>query len=412
VKKILFFAETVTLAHATRASVLAKAFDSTKEEVHLAIGEHPAFIARELELISGLKKYDLKSSISSDVFLKALAQGKIPHTRELLDRAVKEDLEFIDRIKPDCIVGDFRLSLGVSAALRKIPYVNLTNLIWSPTNRQKFIVPEHPLVRIFGPSIVGAVSPPLRFLSYFFLAKVFNQLRRRHDLKAFGSLLDVYTQGDLVLYLDPIELFDVAPLLANHFAIGPLFYSADLEVPKELQKLSHERPNILLSMGSSGDLSVLQPIIEGIVDLPVNLIVATAGRSDIAAMAAIHKNSKAKIIMVDYLPLSKILPQCALCITNGGSPTGYLAASVGVPVLGVPYNLDQYLSMNAVAEFGAGLLVRSGTATKREIKQAVEDILNMPQFAKKARELTQIFNKYDTSREFVRLVRERILSSQ
>ncbi len=91
-KKILFFAETVTLAHATRASVLAKAFDSTKEEVHLAIGKHPDFIARELDLIPGLKSYELKSSISSEVFLNALAQGKIPHTRERLERAVQEDL--------------------------------------------------------------------------------------------------------------------------------------------------------------------------------------------------------------------------------------------------------------------------------------------------------------------------------
>ena len=43
-----------------------------------------------------------------------------------------DDLELIRRIEPDVVVGDFRLSLAVSAPMAGVPYIALANAYWSP----------------------------------------------------------------------------------------------------------------------------------------------------------------------------------------------------------------------------------------------------------------------------------------
>ena len=53
-------------------------------------------------------------------------------TSSSLDRYVEEDLRLIDSFRPDVVVGDFRVSLAISARKARIPYVNVTNAYWSP----------------------------------------------------------------------------------------------------------------------------------------------------------------------------------------------------------------------------------------------------------------------------------------
>ena len=120
--KILFVAEAVTLAHVARPAVLVQALDRDEYEVFFATDPRYNQLFPEL---SGFR-YDIWS-ISSTEFLNALAKGSPLYSKHTLERYVEDDLKLIDQIKPDLIVGDFRLSLSVSARLRQIPYATISN---------------------------------------------------------------------------------------------------------------------------------------------------------------------------------------------------------------------------------------------------------------------------------------------
>jgi UDP:flavonoid glycosyltransferase YjiC (YdhE family) len=81
-------------------------------------------------------------TIAPERFSRALARGSPIYDAASLDRYVEEDLRVIKRFRPDVIVGDFRISLGISARLAKVPYVNVTNAYWSPYAKIRHVVPE------------------------------------------------------------------------------------------------------------------------------------------------------------------------------------------------------------------------------------------------------------------------------
>src|SRR5205807_1044309 len=95
---------------------------------------------------------DLRT-VEPSAFLQSLANGKPLYTRETLCAYVRDDLSIIDAVRPDFIIGDFRLSLSTSAPLRAIPFASIFNAQWSPYRRQPAIVPELPVTRWIPPRL-------------------------------------------------------------------------------------------------------------------------------------------------------------------------------------------------------------------------------------------------------------------
>ena len=153
--KVLFFAEAATLAHVTRPFVLANELDPEKYEVHFASNKTYCFLFKKASF-----KYHLISSISTEAFNERLANGRKLYSLSELDNYVQEDLKIIRHVNPDLIVGDFRLSLSVSARLENIPYISIVNAHWSPfSKRSSFPVPEHPMTRFFGAKTMEKIFP-------------------------------------------------------------------------------------------------------------------------------------------------------------------------------------------------------------------------------------------------------------
>jgi len=91
-------------------------------------------------------------------------------------------------------------------------------------------------------------------------------------------------------------------------------------------------------------------------------------------------------------------------ICNGGSPTSHQALAAGVPVLGLPSNLDQFLNMQAVEASGAGVLLRADRADTGGIRLAAEHLLTTASYAEAAQRLAQIFEHYPAGPRFRQLV--------
>ena len=126
--------------------------------------------------------------------------------------------------------------------------------------------------------------------------------------------------------------------------------------------------SIYVTLGSSGQLKALSRVIDALSGLPVDVMVATAGRIPLSALPP-------HVFAADYLPGHLAAQRARLVITNGGSSTGYQALAEGKPVVGLPWNLDQYLTMSVIEGLDAGSSVRSSSATASEIRSRVERAL-------------------------------------
>src|SRR6266540_3189826 len=305
-KKALFIAEGVTLAHVGRSIRLGSILQREGIDVELACDP------RYARFFTGLD-FPVRSirSIPSDTFLDALARGRPVFSTETVRAYVSDDLSLLGSVKADVVIGDFRLSLSVSARVAGIPYVNVTNAYWSPYARPRFEVPSLALTRLVGLPLAKALFPIARPFAFALHAIPMNRARRAYQLPPLGwDLRRVYCDGDLTLYADFPELIPIFGSPPSHKYIGPVLWSPPVEPPAWWND-------------------------------------AIGGKA------------------------------CAV-VCNGGSATCQQALVHGVPVVGIPSNLDQYLNMHYIERFGAGKLVRSDRASATTIRQATLHAMDDP----------------------------------
>lgn len=313
-------------------------------------------------------------------FMARLAAGAPLYDEDTLRRSAEADLRIMRALRPDLVIGDFRVSLGLSAASLGVPYANLCNAHWSPHAAQRFPVPDLPVVRLLGERLGGwavRLGAPAVFRLH---AAPFNRLRKAYGLPPVGDLRAMYTLGDWTLYLDLPELAPICAAPMNHRYLGPVTWSPVLRLPEGWGAWRDARPLVYVTLGSSGDVHVLPELLRALEGLPVQAAVATAGR-------AAGLKPGANVLLADYLPGSLVLEAASVCVFNGGAATGYQALEQGVPVLGLPSNADQFFHTQAIAQAGAGLLLRARTANAPALHAALSRLLKEPAFAARARVL-------------------------
>lgn len=394
-KKILFIAEAVTLAHVGRAITLAQALDPALFEVHFACADGYDFCFTNC----AFTRWKIKS-IPSQQFLDALAKGKPVYDAATLARYVDEDLALLAQVKPDVVIGDFRLSLSVSARLAKVPYVALINAYWSPHVAQRYRVPDIPLTKFLPISLATVLFRTVRPMAFAMHSRPLNGIRRRNSLPALGfDLRRVYTDADHTLYADVAELFPPRRLPANHSYLGPVIWSPPIAAPDWWDTLPTDKPIVYVTLGSSGKGRLLPLVLEALSGLPVTVIAATAGNVDLASIPA-------NAHVADFLPGEAAAKRARLVICNGGSPTCHQALVAGVPVLGIASNLDQFLNMDGVIAAGAGKLLRADRLSSKRIRATAEKLLGDPKAAAAARGIARTFNQYDPAARFKSILNE------
>jgi UDP:flavonoid glycosyltransferase YjiC (YdhE family) len=394
-KKILFIAEAVTLAHVGRAIVLAQALDPALFEVHFACADGYDFCFTNCNF----KRWNIKS-IPSQQFLNSLAQGKPVYDAATLARYVEDDLKLLAQVLPDVVVGDFRLSLSVSARIAKVPYVALINAYWSPHVAQRYSVPNIPLTRFLPISLATVLFRTVRPVAFAMHARPLNGVRRRHSLPALGfDLRRVYTDADHTLYADVAELFPPRKLPSNHSYLGPVIWSPPIPAPDWWDSLPADKPIVYVTLGSSGQGRLLPLVLEALSSLPVTVIAATAGNIDLTSIPA-------NAHVANFLPGEAAARRAGLVICNGGSPTCHQALVAGVPVLGIASNLDQFLNMDGVIAAGAGKLLRADRLNAKQVQASALALLRDAGAAAAARGLARTFSQYDPAARFKSILKE------
>ncbi len=401
--KILLFSEGVTLSQIVRLVTLGRALDPNRYEVTFACSDFNELVFQG----TGFGRV-LVHSLDPKAVLRAMRSGRRLYNKRTLLKQVEEDLAVFAQVSPDLVVGDFRWSLAVSAPVFGVPHAALINAYWSPfASRSAFPVPDHPIVRLLGEALTEKYFPAAIPRVFRHFAEPVNQARRAYGLPEIGSLLQVLTHGDYVLYADPSELVPTPGAPETHEHIGFVPWSPDSPLPPALSRLPEGgRPVVYATVGSSGSIDTLPLVVEALSQMNVTGLVATAGRKTLTRVPD-------NVHVADFFPGDLAARRASLVISNGGSSTSYQALTEGVPVLGLASNLDQYLAMLAIENAGAGQLVRARSATVASIRSAAQTLLDSPphhEGAKKVQRSLAGTSSADKFRSFVARVTSSVRS--
>ena len=387
-RRILFVTENITLAQVVRLLALARRLPSDRYEVHFACGECEPWLFAG----TALRRWPLYT-VDGARALAALARGDRLYDVATLERYVTEELRLFEAVEPDLVIGDFRLSLAVSARLAGVRSASLINSYWSPyAVREGFPVPDHPIVRLVGVERAERYFPQALPRVFAHFAAPLNAVRRRHGLGPM-SLLEQLCFGDAVLHPDIPELCPVANAPSSHHFLGAVPWAPDVPLLPELVDGSSAQPLVYVTLGSSGDQSALAAVLAGLETLPIRGVLSTAGKP---APARVPGNFR----VVDYVPGDLLAKQARFVVTNGGSSTGYQALAAGVPVLGIPSNLDQYLAMQAITRAGVGLQLRGASLRSEQVQRAASQLCDDTGLHSQAADLAQTFSGYDCHQLF------------
>lgn len=375
--RILFFAEAVTLAHVARPLALAGSLAPGQHEVVIAC--HPRYAGFADN--GPWRRVDL-NSIPPARFTAALARGAPVFDLTTLQAYAAEDRALIDRHRPDVVVGDFRLSLSVSARLAGVPYIAISNAYWCPGYTGGYALPVLPMTRFLPLAVAGALFHAARPLAFALHCRPLNRLRRQHGLSGFGNdLRRAYTDADHLLIADDPELYLVEGSPTSQTAIGSLAWSPAITPPPWWDiPVPADTTEVYVTLGSSGPRTMLSAALQALAPLPVRVIASSAG-------AEAPPDLPANARIAPYLPGDAAAARSRLVVCNGGSLTVQQALAVGVPVLGLASNMDQFLNMAPIEAAGAGLTLRADRATPADIRAACLALLGDPAHVAAARGL-------------------------
>ena len=368
-KKILLMAHDVTLAHLGRPLRLAKSLIADGHAVTLAAS---AESSRFLKDFPG--RVHTLAPTGKTRFIDNLAKGRPVFDFETLKRFAEEDEALLAELRPDAVIGDFRLSLSVSARRAGVPYAAITNAYWHPALAPHFVVPDLPMVRYLGVTLSQALFNLARPFAFAYHARPLNALRRHYGMPTLGNdLRRIYTDADLALLSDIPATYGLTDdSVPGAIFTGPLSWSPDIPLPGWWNRLDARRQTIYVTLGSSGDPALLPRLVGQLSQLDVQLIVSTAGAGTLPP--------NDRVFCADYLPGDLAAARSSVVVCNGGSPTAYQALQNGVPVLGIPGNLDQFLNMHYLGKAGAALSLRNTELTPVHVTRALGRLLDEPGF--------------------------------
>jgi len=368
-KTILFFAESVSLAHIGRPLVLAEWAKEQGYNIHIATGpKGVAILQKNAPYIPITEIF----SISGEDFYQRVNQGKFFYTPTELEQYVESEIELIKIIKPDFIVSDFRLTTAISARVMEVPLINLSNAYWSPFHDCQFQPPHIGFLNWMPENLKYKFFNLLRPIAFKTFGKPLNLLRKKYKLSHVNDFRTHYTAGDYTLYMDHPDFIKLDHLPFRHSFLGPVIWS-----PRSAKKITTTKKNcIYITMGSSGNNQVLLEIAKACVTIDRQLIFSGLCQVEAEKLFLAVPTLKQKSIVEPLMNPEEILKNCDLTICHGGSGTVYQSILANTPVLCFPHNPDQGLVAMAVKEGNYGSVITPSQANTNTILNRIQNLLN------------------------------------
>jgi MGT family glycosyltransferase len=371
------------LSHVSRPFEIAKVLRRRGHEVLFASdGEYMRLPAEAGFEIHGARTLDpdhvLRCSRSGHVNWWDLAE---------IEAMVEDELRVLGELRPDLVIGDFRLTLSTSCERHGVPYAAVLNAAWTNYYDAPLRAPEHLAVtRLLGRALTTRLLPAVKGMIVWNDARPFRRYRRRHGLSPRGNIWDVW-RGDLNLMVDTPDYGPTRDLPPSFRYVGPVFWEPDLPAPAWLDELDPERPTLYFTMGSTGYARFFELAVELFGDSRYQVIMTTAG---MASFDSLPGNCWG----VDYAPGSALMQRADAVVCQGGNGTIYQALTHGVPIVGIPTMHDQEFNLDRVVALGTGIHLSELRFRPEHLLAAVDDVVTDPAYRAAAAHQRDVLRTY------------------
>lgn len=345
-KKVVFICNNVTLAHPVRTILLASSLDRSLYDVVVYMND--AYQNLRPICLAPVKPI---SSMEPAVFLDRLGRLAPVFDCGTVENFIHDECKILEEERPDLVVGDFRVTLQISARKYRVPYLNITNAVWSSDSDVPYIVPRVKSLQWVPGLIPNFLVNTLPKLFFNPSIEPINSARKMHGLPALGSSIKaMYADADYSAYCDLPLFFDGYYQPFRRRFIGPVVWGIDAPIPDLGDIQTNGKYTIYINLGSSGNKNVLRSLCCELLKDDINLIVATGGSDDLNDM-----KDQPGFYTALYLPSDKMSKISDVTICNGGAPSAVTALLNGSYCIGLCTNMDQCMNMEAIRRRGYGI---------------------------------------------------------
>jgi UDP:flavonoid glycosyltransferase YjiC (YdhE family) len=143
-----------------------------------------------------------------------------------------------------------------------------------------------------------------------------------------------------------------------------------------------KQPTVYITLGTEANNmpgfypGVLQTIIAGLRDEPVNLIVTLGRDKDTADFGSQPPN----VHIERYIPQSLLLPYCDLMVMHGGSNSLLQAIDAELPMVVIPLIADQFFNAAVIRSLQLGQVIDLVQLTPEGVRAAAREVLQDPAY--------------------------------
>ncbi|XP_018570250.1 UDP-glucuronosyltransferase 2B2-like [Anoplophora glabripennis] len=210
--------------------------------------------------------------------------------------------------------------------------------------------------------------------------------------KAFGegmeSVRDLEKHISLLLCnLSPAFHYP-QPITPNIIPVGGLHARPAGKLPQDIQEIMDKSTNgvIIMALGTNVRSDKLRK-------LKVEAILGALSKLKQTVLWKFESdfdNLPKNVIIRKFLPQNDILahPNTKLFISHGGGLSTLETAYHGVPILGIPFFIDQFMLTNAMVEKGVGLKLELSDVTTESLLNAINELLQNKKYSRNIKEIS------------------------
>lgn len=279
-----------------------------------------------------------------------------------LDEILEGQVRLLLDERPDMIVGDGTISVSTAAYICGIPAAGVMNAYAA-----RFVSPTSifmPMIKVWDTLHLSGIRRPI-YRKYG--RKPVNALRLLNAVPLISPDLEGF--------------YDTPKGWPQWHMVGPIINEPDVPLPDWYAELGDGRPNVYVTMGSTGMLDTfLRRSFGWLAKMPYRFLVTTAGQVSDEVLAMAPRNFR----IATYAPGSKLLERSQALIFHGGNGTMYQGLAAGVPMIALPCHLEQDICAEIVVKRRVGLAFKPWRVTGRRLTEALNRIIEEPAFRENA----------------------------